>query len=212
MERTTKERERIAADLAALQEQLATLEQDHALLVGVHETLAGAIPAATPAAAQDTETAAVPAAVPAAVATAGPTDVPPAAVPRARKPTTARRAPKPATGSTKTATGAATKDAGNTATGGSSSAAAPTLVELVTADLADHSEPRSASEITTALTHAHPGRKMQTTVVRNTLEALVAKGQSLRSKQGRSVYYSATRTADTARTAAPAGKKPTTTA
>jgi hypothetical protein len=64
-------------------------------------------------------------------------------------------------------------------------------VELVITDLAGHSEPRSAADITTALAQAHPGRKIQTTVVRNALEALVAKGHSLRSKQGRSVYYSA---------------------
>jgi DNA-binding transcriptional regulator PaaX len=63
-------------------------------------------------------------------------------------------------------------------------------VELVSANLTGHSEPRSATEITTSLTQAHPGRKIHTPVVRITLEALVAKGQSQRSKQGRSVYYS----------------------
>jgi hypothetical protein len=173
LERTTKERERIAADLAALQEQLTTLEQDHALLVGVQQTLAGA----TPAPVRDTEPAGAPA------------DVPPAVVPRARKPKTTPRTPKPSAGN-KTAT--------NTPTGGSSSPGAPTLVELVIADLTGHSEPRSATEITTALTHTHPTRKMQTPVVRNTLEALVSKGQSLRTKQGRSVYYSAAPAADTA--------------
>jgi hypothetical protein len=91
-------------------------------------------------------------------------EVPQAAVPRPRrtKPKTAPRTPEQAT-----------------------------LVELVVADLTARSEPRSAAEIATALTQAHPGRKIQTTVVRNTLEALVAKGQALRSKQGRSVYYSA---------------------
>jgi hypothetical protein len=183
LERTTKERERIAADLAALQEQLTILEQDHALLVGVQQTLAGA----TPSPAQDTEPAGAPA------------DVPQAAVPRARKPKAAPRTPKPPAGN-KTAAGSAA----NTGTGASSSPGAPTLVELVVADLTGHSEPRSATEITTALTQAHPARTMQTPVVRNTLEALVAKGQSLRSKQGRSVYYSAAHTApaaDTARTA-----------
>jgi hypothetical protein len=68
---------------------------------------------------------------------------------------------------------------------------APTLVELVVADLTVSSEPRSAAEVAAALSQAHPDRKIQITVVRNTLEALVAKGQAQRSKQGRSVYYSA---------------------
>jgi Penicillinase repressor len=122
-----------------------------------------------------------------------PVHVPPTAVPRSRKPTKAPRTPKPSAGKSTEAASAA-------ATDGSTSSGAPTLVELVIADLAGHSEPRSASEITAALTHAHPDRKMQTTVVRNALEALVAKGLSQRSKQGRSVFYSATQTADTVRT------------
>ena len=156
LEHNTKERERIAADAAALQEQLMILEQDHALLVGVQQTLVST----SPSPAQGTEQAGAPA----------------AAVPRART-------PKPS---------AAKKTAGKTGTSRSSSpTTTPTLVELVTADLTEHSEPRSAAEIATALTQAHPDRKIQTTVVRGTLEALVAKGRSLRSKQGRAVYYSA---------------------
>jgi cell division septum initiation protein DivIVA len=166
LERNTKEKERIAADLAALQEQLTILEQDHALLTGVQQTLVSTSPSRR----QDTEPVGVPA------------DVPPAAVPRARKPKAAPRTPKPS--AEKTA-------AASTATGTGSSSGAPTLVELVIADLTGHSEPRSAAEIATALTQAHPGRKIQTTVVRGTLEALVAKGRGLRSKQGRAVYYSA---------------------
>ena len=163
LERNSKERERIATDAAALQEQLTILEQDHALLVGVQQTLVST----SPSPAQGTEQAGVPA----------------AAVPRPRKPKAAPRTPKPS---------GAKKTAGKTETSGSSSSATtPTLVELVTTDLTEHSEPRSAAEIATALTQAHPERKIQTTVVRGTLEALVAKGRSLRSKQGRAVFYSA---------------------
>jgi hypothetical protein len=184
LERNTEEKERVAADLAALREQLTILEQDHELLVGVHQTLVGA----SPSPAQDTEPAGVPA------------DAPPAAVPRARKPTAAPRTPKPS---------AAEKTAADAGTGRSSSPGAPTLVELAVADLTRHSEPRSAAEIATALAQAHPDRKIQTTVVRNTLEALVAKGQTLRTKQGRSVYYSA---AQAAPTPAPAAKSAATTA
>ncbi len=161
LEHNTKERERIAADAAALQEQLTILEQDHALLIGVQQTLVST----SPSPARDTEQA----------------DAPAAAVPRARKPKAAPLASKSFAGK-KTAPKADT---------GSSSPSTPTLVELVLGDLTGHSEPRSAAEITTSLTQAHPDRKIQAPVVRSTLEALVAKGQSLRAKQGRSVYYSA---------------------
>ena len=166
LERNTKERERIAADAAALQEQLTILEQDHVLLVGVQQTLVST----SPAPAENAEQAKAPA------------DVPRAAVPRARKSKAAPRTPKPSATKKKSAPKAAT---------GSTPSATPTLVELVVAGFSTQSEPRSAADITAALTQAHPERKIQTTVVRNTLEALVAKGQVLRSKQGRAVSYSA---------------------
>jgi cell division septum initiation protein DivIVA len=167
LERTAKEKERIANELAVLQEQLASLEQDHALLVGVQQALAGQSSAPS----QNTGPAEAP-------------EVPQATVPTPRKPKAAPRTPRQATRKTKTTAGHST--------GTSSPAPASTLVGLVVADLTGRSEPRSAAEVTTALAQAHPDRKIQNTVVRNTLEALVAKGQALRSKQGRSVYYSAT--------------------
>lgn len=68
----------------------------------------------------------------------------------------------------------------------------PTLVELVREHLAGQREPRSAAEVTTALSEAHSGRTVKTTVVRTTLEGLVAKNQAQRTKQGTSVYYTAT--------------------
>ncbi|MER7053559.1 MULTISPECIES: hypothetical protein [unclassified Streptomyces] len=68
----------------------------------------------------------------------------------------------------------------------------PTLVELVRTHLVEQSEPRSAAEVTTALGQAHSGRTIKTTVVRTTLEGLVAKNQAQRTKQGTSVYYTAT--------------------
>ncbi|SHM87147.1 hypothetical protein [Actinacidiphila paucisporea] len=188
LERTAKEKQRLSTDLAALQEQLATLEQDHTLLLGVQQALV----AASSSPAQEAEPAAAPA------------DLPTAAVPRPRKPAAAPRTPKQATAKQAAAkqSAAKTKTASAPRTGTNTSSQAPTLVELVVADLTGHSEPRSAAEVTTALAGAHPDRKIQTTVVRNTLEALVAKGQSLRSKQGRSVYYSATQTAPAAGTTA----------
>ncbi|WP_030672004.1 hypothetical protein, partial [Streptomyces sp. NRRL B-1347] len=66
----------------------------------------------------------------------------------------------------------------------------PTLIELVRTHLGQQSEPRSAAEVTTALTQGHPERTIKTTVVRTTLEKLVAKGQAQRTRQKNSVFYS----------------------
>ncbi|MYR92328.1 MULTISPECIES: hypothetical protein [unclassified Streptomyces] len=66
----------------------------------------------------------------------------------------------------------------------------PTWLELTTAHLTGQNEPKSAAEVSSALTEAHPERAVQVTVVRNTLEQGVAQGLFVRSKQGRSVFYS----------------------
>jgi hypothetical protein len=84
----------------------------------------------------------------------------------------------------------------------STAAAKPTLVELIRGHLEKQTEPRSAAEITTALTQAHPDRSVKTTVVRTTLEGLVAKSHAHRSKQGSSVFYT------TAVTSEPASAEP----
>ncbi len=70
-------------------------------------------------------------------------------------------------------------------------AAEPTLVELIRRHLAEQKEPRSAAEISTALGQAHPDRDIAPKVVRVTLEGLVAKSHAERTKQGRSVFYTA---------------------
>ncbi|WP_203237611.1 hypothetical protein [Streptomyces sp. CdTB01] len=57
--------------------------------------------------------------------------------------------------------------------------------------LAGQSEPRSATEITAAPEQQHPERTVKTTVVRTTLEGLVARNQAKRTKQGASVFYTA---------------------
>ncbi|MFB7493365.1 hypothetical protein ACFC09_01445 [Streptomyces sp. NPDC056161] len=84
----------------------------------------------------------------------------------------------------------------------SAKASQPTLVELVRRHLTAQSEPRSAAEVTSALATAHPERGVKPTVVRTTLEGLVAKNAAQRTKQGSSVYYTAAEPAG--RTAAPA--------
>ncbi|MFJ6868671.1 hypothetical protein ACIQRS_31505 [Streptomyces termitum] len=71
----------------------------------------------------------------------------------------------------------------------SSAAGRPTLVELIRHHLAASSTPCSASEVTTALSEQHRDRHIQTTVVRTSLENLVARGEAHRTKQGSSVFY-----------------------
>jgi len=65
-----------------------------------------------------------------------------------------------------------------------------TWLELATAYLGGQGEPRSAAEVSDALTEAHPERTVQVTVVRNALEQGIAQGLLERTKQGRSVFYS----------------------
>lgn len=119
----------------------------------------------------------------------------PAAPAAAAVPAPRKKAPDVAAKKTKgpKSGGAARKRAGakiaaKTAT---ASSASPTLVDLIGEHLASQNEPRSAAEIATTLGQQHPERVVKTTVVRTTLEGLVAKSQAQRSKQGRSVFYTA---------------------
>ncbi|GGJ28741.1 hypothetical protein [Streptomyces brasiliensis] len=66
---------------------------------------------------------------------------------------------------------------------------APTLVSLIRAHLAERSEPCSAGDVAATLSKAHSDRVIKTTVVRTTLEGLVAKGIARRIRQGHSVQY-----------------------
>jgi hypothetical protein len=173
LERNTKEQERLTAEIDALQQQLTALKRDHDLLVSMQQALGIA-------------------SLPAQQTTAP--DAP--AAPTSRKrggTTTARasnktRAKKTTTATKRSATRkSAVKESPQTAS--STKQAQPTLVELVRGHLTEQKEPRSAAEISTALSQAHPERGIKTTVVRTTLEGLVAKNQAQRTKQGSSVYY-----------------------
>ncbi|MEV5322203.1 hypothetical protein AB0K92_31970 [Streptomyces sp. NPDC052687] len=201
LERNVKEQERVSAEIEALQEQLAQLQRDHAVLTNMQQALG--LPAAL------AETAAAVAA-----------DAPVVPAPRKK---TASSAAKKSTAATKTSTaaktGTATKktaasgkpkqtrakkatavsgkgSSGKETTRKSSAGATrtadqPTLVDLVRGHLGEVTEPRSAAEIASALGQVHPDRDIKTTVVRTTLEGLVAKGQAQRTKQGNSVFYTA---------------------
>ncbi|WP_434599652.1 hypothetical protein [Streptomyces sp. A5-4] len=67
----------------------------------------------------------------------------------------------------------------------------PSLREVVVTLLGQHHEPRSAAEVSAELAQAQPERAVNVTLVRNALEASVAKNQSTRTKQGKFVYYTA---------------------
>jgi hypothetical protein len=168
LERNLKEQERLTGEIEVFQAQLAALRRDHTVLVNIQQALG--IPAAP----------AVPAAEPVATVPA----------PR-KKAVEASSAAKQA--KAKKPAAAARKRTGrkSTAKEPAASSASPTLVDLVREHLAGQSEPRSAAEIATALGQRYPSRTIKTTVVRTTLEGLVAKSQAQRTKQGTSVFYTA---------------------
>ncbi len=185
LERNSKEQERIGAEIAALQEQLTALQRDHQVLVGIQQVIDTAPPSAQTEPAAAADSAAVPA-------------------PRTETATTPGTGTRKRTKAKKTGSAARLSPA-------KKPAAAPTpaksdtaktkqtkLVDLVRGHLAEQSEPRSAAEIATALGQAHPDRNIKTTVIRTTLEGLVARTQAQRTKQGSSVYYTAPETPEKA--------------
>ncbi|GAA0639912.1 gamma-butyrolactone-binding regulator SlbR [Streptomyces thermocarboxydovorans] len=208
LERNVKEQERVSAEIAALQEQLAMLRRDHAVLVNMRQALESAAQRAeTDGGGESGETSEEPAGsgqtagqdpqsrgakVPAprrksgAKAGAGKQK-------RAKRASSAAPAAarKPARKSRTSKAEAKAKTEAASRTESAAKAGGPRLVDLVRQHLAEQQEPRSAAEIATALGQAHPGRSVKTTVVRNTLEALVARNQAQRSKQGTSVFYTA---------------------
>ncbi|MEU6676268.1 hypothetical protein [Streptomyces sp. NPDC046925] len=190
LENNRKEQERIGTEVATLQAQLQELEADHAVLLSMQQAL-GSPAAASEAAAKK--------ASPRKTAVPAPrTGTNNSGAARAKKPAatkapatkapTARAKDKPASKAkektAKSTPKAAAKKPAAAATG-------PTLVELIDSHLGQQKEPRSAAEITTALAKARPDRALKTTVVRTTVEGLVAKGRALRTKQGSSVFYTA---------------------
>ncbi|MEU0674705.1 hypothetical protein ABZ330_17765 [Streptomyces sp. NPDC006172] len=205
LERNTKEQERIADEIAALDEQLAALKRNHAVLVSIRQAI-DAVPASAGTAEKSGDAVTVPAprkqASSAARTAKGAKAAKPAKEAKAAKSAVARRTAKsPAksratTGvkaaSAQPAAKAADKTAGKAAgKAAPAKATQPTLVDLVRRHLTEQSEPRSAAEVTTALTEAHPERSVKTTVIRTTLEGLVARNHAHRSKQGTSVFYTA---------------------
>ncbi|OQQ19959.1 hypothetical protein B0675_25040 [Streptomyces sp. M41(2017)] len=209
LDRNTKEQERIGAEIDALQEQLNALRHDHSVLTSLHQAL-GVTEKAVPTKAVKPAAPSVPQQKSAARATS------PAKAAKAAKTTDAKgtRSRAKTAGSAKDVASKtvaakasdAKTGAAKTADAKSSGAKAasvkkpaakavsgqPTLVELIRGYLTAQGEPRSAAEVSTALGKTHPDRRIQTNVVRTTLENLVAKSHAHRAKQGTSVFYTAT--------------------
>ncbi|HLL37776.1 MAG TPA: hypothetical protein VK545_28625 [Streptomyces sp.] len=199
LERNVKEQERVSAEIEALQEQLAGLQRDHAVLtnmqqaLGLSAALAETAPAAeapvVPAPRKKTASSAKKATATTKKATA--TTKKAAASGKAKQPRAKKTTATAAPGKGKSGNETARKSSA-TAT---KTADQPTLVDLVRGHLGEVGEPRSAAEVASALGQVHPDRDIKTTVVRTTLEGLVAKGQAQRTKQGNSVFYTAPDTA-----------------
>lgn len=181
LERNVKEQERLSAEIASLQEQLAAVQHDHTVLVNVQQALGITQAPAQPTA--KAESATVPSPRQKTRATRGSKQ-------KAQKPAAAPKKAAPKKPEAKSADAAR--------------AAQPTLVELIRRHLLELKEPRSAAEISAALVQAHPERQIAAKVVRVTLEGLVAKSQAERTKQGRSVFYTAPAPKPTALTEAEA--------
>ncbi|MER5204101.1 hypothetical protein [Streptomyces sp. NPDC002825] len=78
---------------------------------------------------------------------------------------------------------------GRSTSGAKSTSRRPLLGDLLLELLGTYDEPRLAKELRDELLTKHPDRNPTPQVVRNTLEALVAKGRIQRHKQQRSVMY-----------------------
>ncbi|WP_307840141.1 hypothetical protein [Streptomyces sp. G44] len=168
LEANRKEQQRIEAEMAVLQEKLGVLQKDCRVLENVQQVL---------------ETPDTPA--PHAKKTSRKKQVP------AQRVSRSGAAPAKSSAGSGTQAKAAKKTPKAAADKPGTPQDAPTLVELISAHLRQQSEPRSTAEITTALAQAHPERSIKTTVVRTTVEGLVAKGRAERTRQGNSVFYTA---------------------
>ncbi|MFD8339888.1 BlaI/MecI/CopY family transcriptional regulator [Streptomyces solisilvae] len=189
LERNTADHERLGSEIAALQQQLLVLENNRALLLGMRQSLGDA--ATGDVLPEDSD---VTGSENGSSATRKSASLPATRKPKKKADTTSGKRKKAESGRSQS------KRVRN--------ASVPTLGGLIRDDLTQHGEPRSAAEITAALAQALPDREIKATVVRSTLEALVAKGQAHRTKQKRAVFYSATApetAADTGESAEAAG-------
>ncbi|MEV6580938.1 hypothetical protein AB0M92_22530 [Streptomyces sp. NPDC051582] len=192
----TGEQQRIREEITSLQERLAGLEQDHALLVGMRAALGDGV-TAVPAPRTGRK---------AATATAATTATAKKAAPR--KAAVKKPAAKKATGGKAAAVRAAAekpvkaapekpvkpvkavKEPARAKAVAAKEKQVP-LTELIHRHLSGQAEPKTAREIAQALKAADPDRGVSDNLVRTTTERLVARSLAERVKQGATVYYTA---------------------
>ncbi|MER6910571.1 hypothetical protein ABT354_02685 [Streptomyces sp. NPDC000594] len=212
LERNKSEQEGVRDELDRLAGRLQELEKDHDWLAGMRvaardgQSSGGAGTEAAPAAGAETageppaeETAAP---EPVAAKSSGGTTARAGATPRAAvpEPRRSREAAKPrktaATGTTAAKPKAKAKPAAPA--GGAKETPAPrqgerkvTLRTAVLELLRGHREPRTAREVADEITRTHPELKTSVPVVRDALNAHVAKGLVEREARQKSVWYTA---------------------
>ncbi|WP_217560960.1 hypothetical protein [Streptomyces sp. GbtcB6] len=152
LELNTAEQDRLATEIAALEERLRAVRENRVVLERLQRALTPQATASAPGTAEAAEV----------------TDAVEAAVPHQRT------EPGPNRGDSAQPSPTGTK---------------PSLVEAVHTYLAEQREPRSATDVAEAIRAGQPGRTIKTTVIRTTLENLVARNRARRTKQGRAVFY-----------------------
>ncbi|MFK0279428.1 hypothetical protein ACIQVL_03000 [Streptomyces sp. NPDC090499] len=155
LEVNAQEQDRLATEIAALEEQLRAVRENRAVLERLQQALTPQAPVPAPGSA------------PAAGSATADADTD-AVVPHQRTEPAPNRRAVPKQGPAEPR---------------------PSLVEAVLAYLAGQREPRSATDVAEAIRAAQPGRTIKTTVIRTTLENLVARNRARRTKQGRAVFY-----------------------
>ncbi|MHC5260147.1 hypothetical protein ACYSUO_19900 [Streptomyces sp. UC4497] len=178
------ELKRVSEEIAALQAQLGTLEENRTLLESMLKSLGSGKLPPLPAPVAEKPAGKAAGKVPRQKARDTTAAKPAQAKKPAGTPAKAAKAAKPAK------TAAATKPSAPAAPAAEKTEPqGSTLVELIVSQLGAETSPRSAAEITSTLQKKHPKREFSTKVVRNTLEALVAKARAERTRQQRSVFY-----------------------
>ncbi|MFJ9122501.1 hypothetical protein ACIRJS_00340 [Streptomyces sp. NPDC102340] len=175
------ELKRISEEISALQAQLGTLEENRTLLESMLKSLGSGNLPPLPAPLAEKPAGKAAGKVPRQKARDTTAAKPAQAKKTAGAPAKAAKAVKPAKAA------AATKPSAPAAE--KTEPQGSTLVELIVSQLGAETSPRSAAEITATLEKKHPKREFSTKVVRNTLEALVAKARAERTRQQRSVFY-----------------------
>ncbi|MFD3451963.1 hypothetical protein ACFWVC_07245 [Streptomyces sp. NPDC058691] len=197
-----REQESVRAQISELQDHLTKLGREHEWLTQLQSTEpaeGGATPQRREVTRTEAKTPASPtvAGTPKTPKTPKATEVTEATAPT--KATTTAKAPaetvaepavpRPRGGRKKAPVQTGTRERRKTGARTRKPEAGPTLVGLLEEILSTSHEPRMVSEIVNILTEQHPDRVAKTQVVRNTLEALVAKGLAERARKQGSVFY-----------------------